>query len=285
MSPMHLAGLTLAFLAVALGAYAALRLFWPMLEKRITSAEEDNVDKLRDLFMPSESARALAYLQYFGPAALGVAVYWASASFVFAAGSVVAGILAHRVVFKTLKTRRKKKINDQLPDALNIMASGSRAGMNLGQVIRQVAETGLPPIREEFGLIVSAMELGGSVEEALTRSRARLGLPNFDLVVTSILINRDKGGDLTTLLKRIADSIREIDRLEKKVESETASMRFSAKMMAAMPVIFFCILYAMDPESMGSLFNTIVGNFLLVAVVVLTVIGYTMIQKLANPDI
>lgn len=283
--PVGVLGLLLTFGSVVLFTHSSITLLQPRVLSRFRESEAENTERLRDLFLPTERARTLALLESVGVALLALLFFAASRSIVFTAAIVLAGYFAPRFIYRYVRMRRLAQVGEQLPDALDLMTSGARAGMNLGQAIRLAAEKAPLPIKDELSLIVNAMDLGESTEEALNRVRVRLSLPNIDLAATAILVSREKGGNLTTLLERISTSIREISRLEKKVKVETASIRFSARMMAAMPIVFGLILYAMDPPSIRGLFDTLIGNVLLLVVVLMTATGYLMIRRLANPDI
>jgi tight adherence protein B len=165
------------------------------------------------------------------------------------------------------------------------MADAARAGLALPQMIRLVATQGRKPIAEEFGLVVHAMDLGESVEAALKRVGDRLNLSNFDLMSTAIVVNRDRGGDIGQLLVRLAEAIREISEVEERIETETAAVRMSAKIMVATIPLFGVALFFIDPAGVGVLFSTAPGAVVLVAVAALATTGYRMILRLANPEV
>jgi tight adherence protein B len=282
---MRSAGLLLLLVAVALLARAAAAMFWPRVVARIDATERVYAERLKDLFRPMTNARTIAIAQHAGPLAFAVVIFAMTGNPVFAVVIPAVTFLIPGIVFKRLRQQRLAKVNRQLPDALRVMADSAKAGLSLPHMIRMVATQGPKPIAEEFGLIVHAMDLGDSVDDALDRVGARLSLPNFDLMAISIVVNRDRGGDIGQLFGRLAESIRGMADVEEKIETETASVRMSAKIMVGTIPVFALALFVMDPAAVGMLFSTPLGAVVLVAVAALATTGYQMIQRLANPEI
>ena len=104
-------------------------------------------------------------------------------------------------------------------------------------------------------------------------------------MTTALIVNRDKGGNLIEVVDKISSSLREITRLEKKIKTETASVRFSAKLMALMPLTIGIIFYFIEPSSMELLFTDFVGSIILFLVVVLNVVAMVIIQRIVTVDI
>jgi tight adherence protein B len=231
------------------------------------------------------SAALIARAQYFGSLALVFIIFLATGNPVFSVVIPVVCFLLPGFVFTRLREQRLEKINHQLPDALRVMADAAKAGLSLPHMLQMVAEKGNKPISEEFGLVVHAMDLGETVDEALKRVGARLSLANFDLMTTAIAVNRERGGDVALLLVRLAESIRSLSSVEERIDIETSSVRMSARIMVGTIPVFALALFLIDPASVGMLFSTPLGAVILVAVVALATTGYRMIQRLANPEI
>jgi tight adherence protein B len=231
------------------------------------------------------SAGTIARAQYFGSLALVLVIFLITGNPVFSIVIPIVGFVLPGVVFARLRKQRLDRINQQLPDALRVMADAAKAGLALPQMLKMVATNGVKPVSEEFGLVVHAMELGDSVEEALKRVAARVNLPNFDLMVVAIVVNRERGGDIGQLLVRLAESIRTLSAVEERIDIETSSVRMSAKIMVGTIPVFAVALFVIDPASVGMLFGTPLGAVVLVIVAVLATTGYHMIQRLANPEI
>jgi tight adherence protein B len=279
-------GALLCFIAAAiLLVRGSLALLWPPFRARMERAEHQYADRLKDLFRPMAAAGTIAKAQYLGSLALVLLIYLLTGNPVFAVAIPVVCFVLPGIVFTRLREQRMKKINLQLPDALRVMADAAKAGLSLPAMLRMVAINGPKPVSEEFGLVVHAMDLGESVDDAMKRVGARLGLANFDLMTTAIIVNRDRGGDVGQLLERLAESIRALSAVEERIDIETSSVRMSAKIMVGTIPVFALALFIIDPASVAMLFTTPLGAVVLVAVAGLATTGYRMIQRLANPEI
>jgi tight adherence protein B len=268
-----------------LAARAASSILWPRLWRRIEWAERGYADRLKDIFRPQSWAHPIARAQYLGTLALAALIFATTGNAVFALALPAAAFFVPPFVLGRMRERRLEQINHQLPDALRVMADAGSAHLSLPEMIRLVAAQGRRPIAEEFGLIVHAMDLGESVEDALKRVAARLGLANFKLMSTAIMVNRDHGGDIAPLLIRLSTAIRAISDVEQRIETETAAVRMSAKIMVATIPLFAIALFFIDPAAVSMLFSTSMGAVVLVLVAVLATAGYRMILRLANPEV
>lgn len=282
---MRAIALLLLLLASMLFVRAMAGLFLPRFRARIDAAERDYAERLKDLFRPMGNARTIALAQHVGPVVAALLIFLVTGNVVFAIVIPAVAFLIPGYMFRKLREKRLEKVDRQLPEALRVMADSAKAGLSLPHMIRMVATQGPKPIAEEFGLVVHAMDLGDSVDDALDRVGARLSLPNFDLMAIAIAVNRDRGGDIGQLFGRLAESIRGLVDVEEKIDTETASVRMSAKIMVGTIPVFALALFVMDPAAVGMLFTTPLGAFVLVLVAALATTGYKMIQRLANPEI
>jgi len=264
---------------------AAIALLWPPLRQRVDRAEALYAERLKDLFRPMQAARTIARWQYFGSLALVLVIFLLTGNAIFAAAIPLVCFAIPGSLFTRWRQQRLAKINRQLPDALRVMADAAKAGLSLPQMIRMVADQGHKPVSEEFGLIVHAMDLGDSVDEAIKRVAARLTLANFDLMMLALLVNRERGGDIGELLVRLSESIYALSNVEERIDIETSSVRMSAKIMVGTIPFFGVMLFLIDPDAVGSLFTTPLGAVILLVVAALATAGYRMIQKLASPAI
>jgi tight adherence protein B len=199
-------------------------------------------------------------------------------------GGAVGVFLPHAMI-RYLRRRRLKKLEDQLVGGIQTLASGVRAGLNLVQSLTLVARDGPAPLRQEFSHLVREYEYGISLEEAMDNAAARIGSSDFRLLFAALHTHRERGGDLGETLDRIADSIREIQRLEKQVQTLTAQGRATARWLGAMPVVILGILYLIDSTGVTRLVTEPLGNVLLFAIFLLTVLGFLWIKKVVSIDI
>ena len=119
----------------------------------------------------------------------------------------------------------------------------------------------------------------------MTEARARLGSENFALFAAALLASHESGGRLNETVERIAQSVRELQRLDRKVMAETAQARKSAIYMAMAPAFILVAYYFVDPHNTRLLFTEIFGQLLLAIALVLNVVAYLWARVILNPDI
>lgn len=237
---------------------------------------------LSELFMEGWTPRAVTYLTgtifvFFFLVALAV-----TGSLIIAAVFAVLVILGPGLFFRYLKSQRMEKFEAQLIDALELMANSVKSGLTLIQAIETVSNHMLPPISQEFGLLVKEYNLGVALDQVVMNARQRINSKNLTLATSALIVNREKGGNLPETLRKIADSIREIHRLEEKIKTSTAEGRKSARTMAFMPFVLGFMLYVMDPSSFSLLFTDPLGNLILLIAIILIGVGFYWIKRIVD---
>ena len=210
----------------------------------------------------------------------------------FISQSIVIGLVLGAVAFfiphliiRHLETKRRQRLETQLVDGLTTLASGTRAGLNLVQAMELLAANHRGPIQQEFSQILREYGMGLDLNQAMRGASDRIGSPLYRLTFTAIEMHRLRGGDTGESMDRIAESIREIHRLEGKLDAITAQGRSQAWMMAVMPLVFLLILYAINPAGVQLLFTTNIGRIILLFVVGLIVLGFLWIRRIMRVDI
>lgn len=189
-------------------------------------------------------------------------------------------------VLRRMAEQRKEKIEDQLADAMVSLASAIKAGLSLAQAIEILAQQTPRPICQEFQQIYGEYQLGKPMERCLVEAKERLRSENFALFAAAMEASRESGGKLNETVDRIARSVRELQRLERKVQSETAQARSSAVYMALAPLFVLAIYYfVIDPANTERLFTTVWGQVLLCTALILNVIAYLWARAILNPEI
>ena len=199
------------------------------------------------------------------------------------AGSV--GILLPGAVIRILRRRRVNRMEEQLVGGVQMLASGVRAGLNLVQSMQMIARDGTEPLRQEFAHLIREYEYGLPLDEAMQNAAKRVGLPDFELLFAALHTHRERGGNVGETLDRIAESIREIQRLENRVQTLTAQGRATARWLGAMPAVVMIILYFIDSAGVMKLFTEGTGKFILATVIVLNIFGFLWIRKIMAIDI
>lgn len=247
--------------------------------------ERDLSEKLRRLRVPTRKLRAylLAWL---------VAIGFTFGGFWFVLGNLVFAVLISVFLLafpwylvRRMAQRRREQIEDQLADAMVTMANAVRAGLSLAQSLEILAAQCPKPINAEFHQIVAEYKLGKTLERTLSEAKERLKSENFALFAAALMASHESGGRLNETVERIAQSVLELQRIERKVMSETAQARKSAVYMAIAPAFILVAYYFVDPVNTRLLFTEIVGQLLLAVAVVLNVVAYLWARVILNPDV
>jgi tight adherence protein B len=275
----------LAFLCAAGVVYTTLRFFEPRLRALVEREQERMAEALRDMFHEEVSARTLVLLQLAGAPITAVAMLVLTGSAVFALtlGGLI--FVLPRTVLRLAAHRRREHLEAQVLDVISSLTATTKAGMSLLQSVEEVAVRMPPPVSQELSMVLQGVRAGQTLEAALAACDQRLGIPNLSLVIQSIRVNEERGGRLPELLEKIAKSLREIARVEARVKTETSGIRLSSKLMAAMPLVIGFLLYLASPDHIRMLFNTVLGNLILLTVAALDYLGFAMIRKLGDLEV
>ena len=241
---------------------------------------------LRDKLLLDVRPRTATILTGLGVGFLALFGYGVSGSFLGAVFGAAAGALLPVAILRYLARRRLARLEGQLVGGVQTLASGVRAGLNLVQSMQLVARDGPVPLRQEFAHLLREYEYGVSLDEAMNNAAGRIGSGDFRLLFSALHTHRERGGDVGQTLDRIAESIREIQRLESRAKALTAQGRATARWLGAMPGVVMLIFYLLvDSEGMISLFTEAPGKLILVGIVVLNIIGFLWIKKIVSIDI
>jgi len=158
------------------------------------------------------------------------------------------------------KRKRLKEFNDQLGDAIQLMANGLRAGYSLLQAMDAVGREMPPPISVEFTRVVREIGLGIDTERAFNNLLRRVPSDDLDLMITAINVQAEVGGNLSEILEIIGYVIRERVRIKGEIRVLTAQASISGYVISALPIIMGFVLYAMNPEYIGRMIYTCEGR-------------------------
>jgi tight adherence protein B len=197
----------------------------------------------------------------------------------------VGGFFLPLLVVRHLESKRRDKLEEQLVDGIVTLASGVRAGLNLVQAMELLVRNGRGPIRQEFAQLLREYQLGLDLNMAMRNAANRIGSGRYRLLFTAIEMHRLRGGATGESLDRIAEAIREIQRLEGKLDALTAQTRMQAWMMSAMPVVFLGLLLLVMPDDTLRLFVEPAGRILLLGIGVLVTVSFFWIKRIMAVDI
>ncbi len=281
--------MALSWIATLLIGLAAAAAGWGMLTSDggwLDDLERKWADQLRRLRISSTRLRVYLICWLWITAAVGVFLWVGFSTPLFAVSALGVLLSVPWLILRNLATRRHEKIEDQLADAMVSLSSAIRAGLSLPQALDVLASQCPRPIREEFQQIHGEYQLGKTLDVCLKEARVRLKSENFALFAATMEASRQSGGRLNEVVERIAVSVRELHRLERKILAETAQSRRSALYMSLAPAVILAMYWAfLDPGSVERLFVEPAGQLVLVAAVLLDIVAYAWSQRILDADL
>lgn len=205
--------------------------------------------------------------------------------FVFLAFLAFGAVISVRVpsrILETLKRSRGVKVNKQLMDALILLSNSLRSGMDIVQGFEMVSKDLLPPISDEFGLVVKNYQLGTPFEQALDGMVSRVDSRMLSYIVKAIIIQRQVGGNLPVIFARLVENIREESKLEEKLQAMTAQQRIQSIVVSIMPFVMMMVMFVFNPAQMVSFYTSPIGMIVFLFCVVWIFIGMQVLKKLGD---
>lgn len=195
------------------------------------------------------------------------------------------GYFIPRIWLEGKRKNRIKVFNDALPDMIITIIGSLKAGYSFVQAMKTVSEESESPVKDEVITFLKEMSYGVTMEEALTNLKMRMPSNDLDLMIQTILIQRQVGGNLSLILEVIVKTIRERNEIDRHVRSLTAQGKLSGKVVGLLPVFIFTLLLFINPEYMAPFSESIIGKVILAFAAVMELIGFAVMNKLAKIEV
>jgi tight adherence protein B len=192
------------------------------------------------------------------------------------------GALGPHLFLSVRGSRRRAAFLQDLPDALQLVASGLSSGYSLPQALDSVVRLGDGPVAAEVGRALAQSRLGVPVEDAIGDVADRLDSVDFHWVVMAIRVQREVGGSLASVLLQVAETIRERQWLRRHVKALSAEGRLSGVVLAALPVAIGGYMFAIRREYVGVLVTEPLGRVMLIAGILMLALGMAWMNKIAK---
>jgi len=179
-----------------------------------------------------------------------------------------------------LKDQRMKMFERQLPEALQLVSRALRSGHAFSVGLKLVGDETADPIGIEFRRVFDEISMGVALPQALQNMTDRLDCVDLRFFVTSVLVQRETGGNLAEIIDSLAGMIRKRFELHLKVRALSAEGRFSAIILFALPIVVGGILYKMNPDYMSTLFTDPMGQKMLMVGSFLMVTGAIIMKRM-----
>lgn len=199
--------------------------------------------------------------------------------------AVLVGWFLPRFVLKFLENRRLGKFEKQLPPTIDAMAGALQAGSSLTQAMEMVSREVPAPVGEEFTVVVREMAVGIPMSEAFDNVLDRVHSLDFDMLLSAIVIQHRVGGNLSSVLRTIAHTIRERLRIRGEISVLTAQARISAYVVSMLPVGVVGVLFFVAPLYISKLFLPGMTRYMLIGGTLGIIAGFFTMRKIAAIDV
>ncbi|MFH1396919.1 MAG: type II secretion system F family protein [Candidatus Omnitrophota bacterium] len=262
------------FLPVLLGRWQNLQ------DKKVGEAEK----QLDKMFIQVE--RKKLFLWYtITPLVFGFGTFFIFGNIPVAFFCGLGSFIFPAIIIDYLKTIRRFRFQSQLPDGIMIFSSSLKGGLSLLQAIEVLVEEMPPPISQEFGLVLRENKIGVSLEDSLKHLHERMRLEDLDLVINSLIVAKETGGDLTKVLARLTTTLRDNRKLKENIKTLTLQGRLQGIIMSVLPFIFVAWVISFNKGHFDIMLNSDTGKMLLVVAAVLQVIGMVLIHKFSKVNL
>lgn len=200
----------------------------------------------------------------------------------FAVTAAFATALLPLALILNQRRNRIAKIEEQLPDALDLIGRALRAGHAFQGAVQMVADESPEPIASEFRAVFDEINFGVSVQEALSNMAARVASTDLRYFVIAVMIQRDTGGNLAELLDKLSLIMRERFKLIGSVRVLSAEGKLSAWILSILPFAVALMVNIVNPGFLDILFTDPGGQRLLATTAVLMVIGIFWLWRLTK---
>jgi tight adherence protein B len=197
----------------------------------------------------------------------------------------IAGVVAPFLVVRRRRAQREKAIEEQLPEAVDMLVNSLRAGYSLQAAMSFVGNELPAPLGPEFTRFHDEQRLGVDTRQALDNLQRRLSTLDARMFVLALLIQRETGGNLSEILGNISTVVRERINFRAQVGVMTAESKLSAVVLSAIPLGMYGVIRFMSPEYATELTETSFGRSLLMYGAVSLTIGFLWLRKIARIEV
>jgi tight adherence protein B len=194
------------------------------------------------------------------------------------------GAVPH-VLLGVSAAKRMRRMQEQIPDTLSVIASSLRAGHSFFQALDTVSKQIGEPAASEFSRVVAEVRLGRPVEQALDAMADRIGSDDLKWAMLAVNVQRQVGGNLAEILDTVAETVRERAQIRRQVDTLSAEGRISMKILIGLPFVVALYIAKVNPGYMKQLFTTGIGLIMLVGAAVMMVVGVLWMRKVVKIDV
>jgi len=161
--------------------------------------------------------------------------------------AICVGVALPMIFLSQAAQKRRAKMQEQFPVALDIFVRGLRAGHPTASAISLLATEMEDPIGSEFGLVTDEIAYGAELRDSLQDMADRWELEDMHMFVVSLSVQNETGGNLAEILENLSQVIRERQSMYMKVRALSSEGRMSAKVLTALPIGTFALVFSTNP--------------------------------------
>jgi tight adherence protein B len=214
-----------------------------------------------------------------------LAALWMGGGLLGGAGmAFAAGFGLPRWILGFLKKKREKAFLRALPDAVDVIVRGIKAGLPLFESIKVVASDAPEPLKSEFLAIIETQTIGMPLGEACARLYDRMPVPEANFFGIVIAIQQKSGGNLSEALGNLSKVLRDRKKMAEKIQAMSMEAKASAAIIGSLPPVVMALVWITTPDYISLLWTTPMGQFMLVACACWMTIGILVMKKMINFD-
>ena len=240
--------------------------------------EEKIAVELNKLFYDKSSKEILRLYLIFPPL-FSLLLFVFFNSLLFAIFGFFLGLLIPNFILKMKKSRYRGKFTNQILDGIMILSSCLKSGLSFLQALEVLTEESPPPLSQEVGLVLRENRMGVSLEDSLKHLDERMDIEELRLVINSILVARETGGDLTKVFSRLSNTIRDNRKLKESIKTLTLQGRLQGIIMSVLPFLFIWWVLTFNRQHFNIMFESEIGRMLLFTALILQALGMVLIRK------
>lgn len=199
-------------------------------------------------------------------------------------GVLLGLLLPNMAVSRKIKKRQRAFLR-LFPEAIDLMVRGLRAGLPIAESFQVVSRELPPPMGDTFAAISQQTALGVPMEAALSAAAKKLSLTEFDFFVTTIILQRETGGNLGEILNNLSEMLRQRHTMKLKIHALASEARASAYIVGALPFAVFAMLEVVSPQYLSPLFTDYRGNESLAAAAISMGLGAFIMRQMTQLEI
>jgi tight adherence protein B len=195
-----------------------------------------------------------------------------------------AGLGLPRWLLGYLKNKREKAFLKALPDAVDVIVRGIKAGLPLFESIKVVAADSPEPLKSEFLAIIETQAIGMPLGEACARLYERMPVPEANFFGIVIAIQQKSGGNLSEALGNLSKVLRDRKKMAEKIQAMSMEAKASAAIIGSLPPVVMALVWLTTPDYIALLWTERLGQFMLLCCVAWMTIGVLVMKKMINFD-